>query len=65
MTLGQAAKQLGITYNHLVLVLDGRRTGSARLETGIRAILDDAKPQLTAIVAGAYDAPHRERHERC
>jgi hypothetical protein len=57
LTLGQAAEHLGVSYNHLMLVLDGVRTGSARLETGIRAVFDEAKPALLAIVAGVHDAP--------
>lgn len=34
------AADLGVSYNHLILVLDGNRTGSARLEVGIRKVLE-------------------------
>lgn len=35
VTMAEAAAQLGISYNHLTLVINGERVGSARLEEGI------------------------------
>jgi len=34
------AADLGVSYNHLVLVLDGKRKGSAELEAGIAKVLE-------------------------
>jgi hypothetical protein len=42
-----AAEELGVTYNHLVLVLDGDRIGSERLEAGINKLLVSAQATLT------------------
>ena len=33
------AETQGVSYNHLILVLDGKRKGSAKLEAGILRIL--------------------------
>ncbi len=33
------ARDLGVSYNHLVLVLDGKRKPGAQLEAGIEQIL--------------------------
>jgi len=39
ITMAEAAAELGISYNHLTLVINGERVGSERLEEGIaRAI---------------------------
>jgi len=35
VTMAEAAAALGVSYNHLMLVLAGERVGSARLEDGI------------------------------
>jgi len=35
LTMAQAAEELGVSYNHLILVLRGDRVGSARLERQI------------------------------
>ena len=35
LTMAEAAAQLGVSYNHLILVLRGDRVGSARLERQI------------------------------
>lgn len=35
LTMAEAATQLGVSYNHLILVLRGDRVGSARLERQI------------------------------
>lgn len=61
LSYGQASKRLGITYTHLTLVLEGIRVGSARLEAGIRAVFEEARPALRAIAEGAYDLPESPR----
>ena len=33
------ARDLGVSYNHLILVLDGKRTASARLAGGIDRVM--------------------------
>lgn len=38
-TVGQVAEDLGVSYNHLLLVLKGVRQGSERLEQAIAAFL--------------------------
>jgi len=35
VTMAQAAHELGVSYNHLTLVLRGDRIGSTRLEQGV------------------------------
>ena len=35
VTMAEAAAALGVSYNHLMLVLAGERVGSTRLEDGI------------------------------
>ena len=37
ITMNQAARELGVSYNHLTLVLLGNRQGSVRLEEAIAA----------------------------
>lgn len=39
ITMAEAAAQLGISYNHLTLVINGERVGSARLEGGIAVMI--------------------------
>ena len=39
VTMAEAAAELGISYNHLTLVINGERVGSARLEEGIAATI--------------------------
>jgi len=39
MTMAEASAQFGISYNHLTLVLAGKRKGSLRLEEAIAAFL--------------------------
>lgn len=38
-TTQSAAANLGVSYNHLILVLDGQRKPSAQLETKIQGVL--------------------------
>jgi transcriptional regulator with XRE-family HTH domain len=40
LTMAEAAAQLGVSYNHLVLVLRGDRVGSARLERQIAQFVE-------------------------
>ncbi|MEO7102747.1 MAG: hypothetical protein ABI311_05240 [Gemmatimonadaceae bacterium] len=35
ITMAEAAAEMGISYNHLTLVIKGERVGSARLEEAI------------------------------
>jgi len=44
----QAARELGISYNHLILVLDAERVPSEKLATGISDLIQRAKPLLVA-----------------
>ena len=39
LTMAEAAERLGVSYNHLMLVLRGDRVGSARLERAIAAFI--------------------------
>ena len=39
ITMAEAAAELGISYNHLTLVIKGERVGSARLEEGIATVV--------------------------
>ena len=39
LTMYGAAERLGVSYQHLVLVLDGKRIGSQRLEAGIARVM--------------------------
>ncbi len=46
MTMGEAASKLGVSYNHLTLVLRGDRSGSERLERGISDFLGRSVQEL-------------------
>jgi transcriptional regulator with XRE-family HTH domain len=39
LTMAEAAAELGVSYNHLTLVIGGERIGSARLEEAIAAMI--------------------------
>ncbi len=39
LTMAEAAAELGVSYNHLTLVIGGERVGSARLEEAISAMI--------------------------
>jgi transcriptional regulator with XRE-family HTH domain len=39
ITMAEAAAELGVSYNHLTLVINGDRLGSARLEDGIARVV--------------------------
>lgn len=47
-SMRQAARELGISYNHLILVLDAERVPSEKLATGISDLIQRAKPLLVA-----------------
>jgi hypothetical protein len=46
MSAANAARQLGVSYNHLMLVLSGERTGSDRLRRAIAAFLGRTDVEL-------------------
>ncbi len=48
VTMAQAAKQLGVSYNHLTLVLAGERVGSRRLQERIAAFVGQSREQFFA-----------------
>ena len=39
LTMYAAAETLGVSYQHRILVLDGKRVGSANLEAGIAKVM--------------------------
>lgn len=47
-SMREAARQLRVSYNHLILVLDAEREPSEKLEAGITDMIRRAKPLLTA-----------------
>lgn len=59
-TMAGAARRLGVSYNHLVLVLAGERAGSERLE---HAIADFVKRPVREMFV-ARPAPRRVRRVR-
>lgn len=46
LSMHDVAAQCKISYNHLVLVLDDKRRGSARVEAALDALIRAAKPLL-------------------
>jgi hypothetical protein len=58
-----AARELGVSYNHLVLVLDGKRVGSARLDAAIDSVLDAARAPLAG-AGNSQDGEHQQRQKR-
>lgn len=46
ITMAEAAAQLGVSYNHLTLVIKGDRVGSARLEEGISRVLGRSQTEV-------------------
>ncbi|HXC25101.1 MAG TPA: hypothetical protein VNU46_04235 [Gemmatimonadaceae bacterium] len=63
LTMAEAAAQLGVSYNHLILVLRGDRVGSARLERQIGQFVGKSVRELfrgraqgPRGVAGAVDS---------
>jgi len=47
-TMYGTAADLGVSYNHLVLVLDGKRSGSQRLNAAIADIVASAAQCITS-----------------
>jgi transcriptional regulator with XRE-family HTH domain len=46
ITMAEAAAELGVSYNHLTLVINGERVGSARLEEGISGVVGRSVSEL-------------------
>lgn len=46
ITAAQAARQFGVSYNHLTLVLNGERVGSLRLQDHIAAFINRPRELL-------------------
>lgn len=46
VTMAEAAGALGVSYNHLSLVLGGERIGSARLEEGIAGFVGRERAEM-------------------
>lgn len=46
VTMAEAAATLGVSYNHLSLVLGGERIGSARLEEGIASFVGRERGEM-------------------
>jgi len=46
VTMAEAAAALGVSYNHLSLVLRGERLGSARLEAGIASFVGRERDEM-------------------
>ncbi len=60
VTMAQAAQELGVSYNHLTLVLNGERVGSARLEEGVADFLDRS---VTEVFGRTPRAPVRRKRD--
>jgi hypothetical protein len=60
VTAAQAARNLKVSYNHLMLVLNGDRTGSERLCRGIAAFLGCTDIEVFGSRAQRV-APERQR----
>lgn len=58
VTMAQAAQQLGVSYNHLTLVLNGERVGSAQLEL---AVADFIGRSVTEVFGRTPRAPARRK----
>lgn len=59
VTMAQAAHQLGVSYNHLALVLNGERVGSARVEQGVADFLGRAVSDVFGRTASAPERRNR------
>jgi lambda repressor-like predicted transcriptional regulator len=46
VTMAQAAARLGVSYNHLTLVLKGERRGSDRLERAIAVFVGQPRKEV-------------------
>lgn len=61
VTMADAARQLGVSYNHLTLVLRGDRTGSVRLDQAIAAFI--GRP-VADVFSLSERSSTRKRHAR-
>ena len=62
VTMAEAAHELGVSYNHLTLVLKGERIGSARLEQEIATFVGLPVGDLFTRPAGAPRPRPRAEH---
>ena len=46
ITMAEAAAELGVSYNHLTLVISGERVGSVQLEEGIAGFVGRTVPEV-------------------
>lgn len=59
VTMAEAAAELGISYNHLTLVIGGDRVGSERVEEGIARMI--GRPVADVFGRNARHATVRRR----
>lgn len=59
VTMAEAAQQLGVSYNHLALVLNGERVGSARMEQGVADFLGRS---VSDVFGRTVRAPERKKN---
>lgn len=52
VTTMQAAEQMGVSYNHLMLVLAGERVGSRHLQERIAAFVEHPREELFEPLSG-------------
>jgi transcriptional regulator with XRE-family HTH domain len=57
ITMAEAAAELGVSYNHLTLVINGDRVGSEQLEEGIARVI--ARPVADVFGRTARRAPRK------
>lgn len=58
ITMAEAAAEMGVSYNHLTLVINGERVGSARLEEAIARALNHSVTEVFG------RTPRRPAHKR-
>jgi transcriptional regulator with XRE-family HTH domain len=56
VTMAEAAEQLGVSYNHLTLVLNGERVGSVDLECRIARFIGRSAIEVFGQRAGRVSA---------
>ena len=61
LTMAEAAGRLGVSYNHLILVLRGDRVGSARLQQAIGELVGRPARELFAPAPGETSATPRRK----
>lgn len=57
ITMNEAARELGVSYNHLTLVLLGNRQGSIRLEEAVAAFF--GRPRHEVFPSGEFLADRK------